>query len=166
MKRYLMYLKYVLRHKYFVFVECWRVGLYWRAIVHDLDKLFPDEFIPYAKHFYDRSGNKKQVRDKTGYYKATDTGDRAFDYVFHWHTRRNRHHWQYWVQSEETPGEEKLFAMSRKDVVEMICDWKGAGRAQGKSDVAGWWEANKEKLKLHPDSRHIVEEWLNWKWKN
>ena len=34
----------------------------------------------------------------------------------------------------------------------MICDWKGAGRAQGKPDVVGWWETNKVKMTMHPDT--------------
>lgn len=40
-KGHLAYLWYVLRHKYFVFVECCRLGVPWRGLVHDLSKLSP-----------------------------------------------------------------------------------------------------------------------------
>ena len=52
MKRYIAYLKYVLRHKRYVAQERFREGMYWRAFVHDMSKFLPSEFIPYAKHFH------------------------------------------------------------------------------------------------------------------
>jgi len=52
MKKYLDYLKYVLEHKKNVFIECWKEGLYFHAFTHDLSKLLPCEFFPYANYFY------------------------------------------------------------------------------------------------------------------
>lgn len=40
---------------------------------------------------------------------------------------------------------------------EMIADWRGAGKAQGSPKTWEWWEANKHKLQLHPDTRAWVE---------
>lgn len=49
---YWKYFKYVLRHKWYVFLACLKYGLIWRGIVHDLSKFKPDEFIAYARFFY------------------------------------------------------------------------------------------------------------------
>ncbi len=42
-------LRYWLRHKWFVFIECCNLGVpLWIAILHDWDKLLSDEWFPYA----------------------------------------------------------------------------------------------------------------------
>ena len=51
--RHLNYLKYVLRHKWFVLLASIRIGApLWGAIIHDLSKFRPSEWIPYARCFY------------------------------------------------------------------------------------------------------------------
>ena len=52
MKKFFKYLKYVIRHKYFVFLESCKLGIPIRGFVHDTSKFFPDEFFPYMNHFY------------------------------------------------------------------------------------------------------------------
>ena len=145
-------------HKYYVTIECFKVGLYWRGIVHDLSKFLPSEFIPYANFFY----NKK--RDSTGYYKPTDTGDKAFDFAWLLHTKRNKHHWQWWTIPEDDGGI-KVLRMDEIFTNEMICDWIGAGKAQGffspKNDTyyetRKWYSSNKDKMNLHPHTRKSIE---------
>src|SRR5438128_6450654 len=100
--KHLRYLRYLLRHKWFVFVECWKVGLYWLGLIHDWSKFMPDEWFPYAEFFYGK--NSKTVRDSTGYYKPTDTGDARFDFAWLLHQKRNRHHWQWWLLREDDGG--------------------------------------------------------------
>jgi hypothetical protein len=50
--------------------------------------------------------------------------------------------------------------MAETDVREMVADWMGAGRALGKPDTRGWYEANKDKQQLHPETRALVERLL------
>ena len=45
---------------------------------------------------------------------------------------------------------------------EMICDWRGAGRAQNKPDTLAWYHANKDKIILNPVTRCKVEDELNY----
>ena len=153
MHKYLTYLNYVTRHKWFVFLECCKKGLVWRGLVHDLSKLRPSEFFPYANHF---AGGIKQGRDKTGYYKPTDTGDPAFDFAWLLHQKRNDHHWQWWVLPEDDGGE-VVVEMSPDAVKEMLCDWRGAGRAQGTPDTQKWYRTNKSKMRLGPITRAWIE---------
>ena len=48
----LKYLKYVIKHKWYTFVECCRLGIPWLGIIHDLSKFLPSELFTYAEWFY------------------------------------------------------------------------------------------------------------------
>lgn len=158
MKRYLAYFKYVIRHRWFVFLECCRMGIWRRGLIHDLSKFLPDEFIPYAKYFYNKDGSSRQgeIRDDTGYYKPWDTGDLKFDFAWLLHQKRNKHHWQWWIIPKDD-GRFSAFEMPLKYLLEMICDWKGAGKAQNVNNLKGWYDKNKEKLILHPQTKKTLE---------
>ena len=152
MNKYFKYLSYVIRHKWYVFLECCKVGIIWQGIIHDLSKLKPSEFFPYANYFYGRP------RDKTGYYKPTDTGDKDFDFAWLLHQKRNRHHWQWWILPEDDGGI-KILDMPLKYRKEMLCDWRGAGKAQGYGDNTDkWYAVNKGKMQLHRDTRKWIED--------
>ena len=149
MLKFLRYASYVIRHKFFVGVECWKMGLYWQGITHDWHKFLPSEFFPYKNHFGD---GIQTGRDKTGYYKPTDTGDPAFEVAWLKHQKRCWHHWQSWCVPIEG-GMVKAYPIPDKYRMEMICDWIVAGRAQHKTDTVGWWEANRDKMTMHPETR-------------
>lgn len=145
------YTKNLIRHKWFVFLECCKAGIPLLGIIHDWSKFLPNEFFPYANHDFDKE------RDETGYYKPTDTGDLAFDYAWLLHQKRNKHHWQ-WFILPENGGGLKILDMPLKYRKEMLCDWRGAGRAYGTPDVKRWYEKNKNKMQLHPNTREWIEE--------
>jgi hypothetical protein len=156
-KKHWLYLKYVLRHKYHVYRWGRRFGVgRWQLLKHDLSKFLPSEWFPYVNHFYGDRGESKKVRDETGYYKPTDTGDPAFDFAWLLHQKRNRHHWQWWVLPEDDGGT-KALEIEYRYLFEMLADWFGAGAAQGTPDSRKWYEANKGKMQLHPKSRVYVE---------
>ena len=145
-------------------IECFRVGLIWRGILHDLSKFLPNEIIPYANFFYGKKGSDiKKGRDKTGYYKPTDTGDKAFDFAWLLHQKRNRHHWQWWILPEDN-GKIKVLPIEEPYLTEMICDWIGAGKAQGhfspKNDkyfeTRNWWNANNSKMTICEETREKI----------
>jgi len=160
MNKYWKYLVYVLKHKWFVFLECYKVGLLWPGLVHDLSKFMLSEFFPYAEHFY---GKNRRIRNKSGYYKPTDTSDADFDFAWLLHQKRNRHHWQWWVLPEDAGGIVVL-DMPLRYRKEMICDWKGAGKAQGHgNDILSWYKANRSKMQLHKDTREWIEDYIGGK---
>ncbi len=157
MSKYIKYGWYLLRHKWFVFVECCRFEMIWLGIIHDWSKFLPNEFIPYARHFYgDQESDIKKGRDETGYYKAGDTGDIAFDFAWLLHQKRNKHHWQWWILPEDDGGT-KIFEIPDQYRNEMLADWRGAGRAQGTPDTKAWYEKNADKLKLGYFTRLRIE---------
>ena len=158
-RKHLEYAKYVGKHKWYVLLECIRLRIPLLGLLHDWSKLLPSEWLPYAEFFYGKRA--KPVRDRTGYYKPTDTGDEAFDFAWLLHQKRNKHHWQWWVLPEDSGGL-KVLDMPMRYRREMLADWYGAAQAQGKAreSVKGWYEANQGKMRLAPPVRQWLEEQL------
>ncbi len=158
MRKHLRYLSYVVRHKWFVFLEAIKLGIPWLGFWHDMSKFRPDEWRPYAAYFY----GPQPVRDSTGYSKPADTGDAAFDFAWLLHQKRNPHHWQFWILPEDNGGT-KILRMPWRYQAEMLADWRGAGKAQGYGDnTLVWYNKNKQKMQLHPDTRAWVVAELVW----
>lgn len=149
MKRHWSYLKYVVRHKWFVFVAGLKTGApLFSLVIHDWSKFLPSEWCPYAETFYEVDGSKR-------YHETPE-----FASAWNLHQKRNAHHWQFWVLYWDR-GELEPIAMPSKFVKEMVADWMGAGRAiTGRWETKQWYEKNKEKIKLHPTTRKMVEDLL------
>lgn len=85
--KWLSHLRTVQHHRFLVLRHCWRVGLYWQGLTHDLSKFSPVEFSAGAKYYQgNRSPNEIERREK-GYSAA-------------WlhHKGRNKHHLEYWMR--------------------------------------------------------------------
>jgi hypothetical protein len=168
--KHLRYLSYVLIHKWFVFVECYKAGIIWRGIVHDLSKFSPSEWTPYVENFYgekrpklmDTHGGHRQIAlymQDCGYKFAEDI-QRDFNYAWLHHQKVNKHHHQYWVLLKDD-GNKSALKMPEKYMKEMLADWKGAGKAiSGKDDTKEWYQKNKENMILHPDTQAWIERQL------
>lgn len=53
MQAHWKYLKYVIRHKWYVFLACRSIGVsWWQSIVHDWTKFLPREWFAYVRYFY------------------------------------------------------------------------------------------------------------------
>jgi len=107
---YWKYLKYVLKHKWYVFIECCKMGIPLRGLLHDLSKLLPSEFIPYARYFYGTWMEESEWHgDKRNYvpWERTEMGiSEAFDLAWLKHQKRNKHHWQYWLLVMDSSNKE------------------------------------------------------------
>lgn len=161
MRRHWAYLKAVLRHKWYVFLACLQFGVpLWSAILHDWDKFLPDEWFAYARTFYNPDGSKRSIRDATGYYDAARLTQAHFDHAWLLHQKRNKHHWQWWILPLDDGGV-KTLPMPDRARREMLADWFGAGRAYNPNwtplEPEKWYEANKDKMRLHPETRAWVE---------
>jgi hypothetical protein len=155
MSKHFKYARYVLRHKWFVFIECCKMGL-----IHDLSKFSPTEWFPYAENFY---GSKPKKRNPDGSYDPLDVAP-SFDYAWLSHQHHNPHHWQFWLSMGDR-NTQKILKIPNKYAKEMICDWIGAGKAQGfrspKDDpykeTRAWYNKNMSKMILHERSRDFIE---------
>lgn len=164
--KHFRYLRYVIIHKWFVLLACWRRGLWWQGIIHDWSKFLPSEWFAYADFFY---GFKPTDNDRSraiavlGYdpYPSHQTiADRRFAFDVAWlkHQHRSPHHWQHWVLREDS-GATLTLEMPKRYAMEMICDWEGAGRAiTGRSgETASWYQKNRSKILLQSNTRALVE---------
>ena len=148
---YFKYLCYIIKNKHYVLIECFKLKVPVRGVLHDIHKLLPSEFIPYAKFFY----GKQNEEDTSQLHIEQD-----FDLAWLKHQHRGKHHWQYWVSIEDNGGL-KAIDMPLKYKKEMLADWIGAGKAiTGKNDVKTWYYANRHKMVLHPATKYWVEKQL------
>lgn len=166
MSKYSKYLKYVIRHRWYVLVECCKLGIPWRGLIHDISKFMPDEFFAYTEAFYGKFGYNYKPYDP--HHKDTKPEDKdidmhkkvmdRFDKAWLIHQKRNPHHWQFWLLHTDDEG---LHAMDMPDVFikEMVADWRGAGRAiTGKDNVRSWYTTHISDIHISTKTRKRVEE--------
>lgn len=161
MRGHWAYLKYTMRHKWFVFLECCKLGIPWLGIIHDWSKLFPSEWIPYVHSFYKSDGTLRRHRDETGYYDPAKIG-REFDFAWLHHQHWNKHHWQHWMLVQDFE-DDKVLEMPEKYLREMLADWRGAGRAKmGEDNSLVYYARNVSKIQLRPEARAWIERKIGW----
>ncbi len=103
--------KTVTRHRHEVIRNCFRAGIGFQGLFHDLSKYMPAEFIPGVKYYQgDRSPNEME-RETIGYSNA-------------WmhHKGRNRHHYEYWNDYNPRTKRIEAVKMPPRYFVEMVCD--------------------------------------------
>ena len=149
------HLKTICRHRELVRRYCFRLGLYWQGLTHDLSKFSPVEFWAGVKYFQgDRSPNDAQRR--------------ADGYSTSWlhHKGRNRHHFEYWTDYSIT-GEGIIgVPMPKRYVAEMFCDRLAASRVYRKDafDPADPWKffqhSKEKRLLMAPETAALLETML------
>jgi len=163
--KHFKYLKYIIRHKWFVFQECCKLGIPFTGMIHDFSKIYPSEWFPYANYFY----GFKMTLDEWIYrnpanipLKYVDTWiEMDFDFAWLKHQNRNKHHWQWWVLQKDS-GKRKAMPMNKRYRKEMLADWRGASRAiTGKDETKNWYLKNKDKMILHENTREWIEKQLD-----
>ena len=120
----LEHLRTVNRHRHLVRKYCFRLGLYWQGLTHDLSKYSPTEFWRSAKYYQ-------------GYRSPNDQERLVNGVSLSWlhHKGRNRHHFEYWI--DYCRGEDGTpfiggCKMPVKYVAEMFCDRIAACRVYQK----------------------------------
>jgi hypothetical protein len=165
MIKHLRYLKYLLRHKWFVLVAGLKTKApLWRLLIHDWSKFLPGEWLPYVNFFYGAQKGPCRAHELVGcdecWGKAKETLRVAFDHAWLHHQHLNKHHWQHWVLREDS-GKTKLLPIPKKYLREMVADWAGAGRGiTGRWEVTTWYDKNRENIQLEPATRQEVERLL------
>lgn len=155
-QRLLGHLKTVCKHKLYVAQGCFKCGLYYQGITHDLSKFYPSEFFVGVR-YYDghKSPNAVQRRINEGCSTA-------------WlhHKGRNRHHFEYWIDYAAF-NNRTVYGnrMPMRYVVEMVCDRRAACIAyQGRDySPASPWEhylISRRHLIMNDDTRCVLEKCL------
>ncbi|WP_051227095.1 DUF5662 family protein [Butyrivibrio sp. MC2013] len=146
-------------HRMRVCKYCFKMGLYYQGLTHDLSKYSPTEFFVGARYYQGfRSPNAKE-RDVKGYSSS-------------WlhHKGRNKHHFEYWV---DFTGRHSLAPfgcyparMPDRYIAEMLADRVAAsatykGNEYKSSDPLEYYLTSKpEELPIHPYTRQKLEEFL------
>ena len=106
------HLKTVFHHKNLVLKYCFKAGIPWQGLKHDLSKFSPTEFIPSVKYYTD------------GKHSPTVEERKLLGYSSAWlhHKGRNRHHFEYWIEFNWKNEIMYKCPMPLKYVKEMFCD--------------------------------------------
>lgn len=114
-------------------------------VQHDFSKEDPEEYEAYDAYFYGK--------------RVTKEVEENFNRAWLRHIHLNPHHWQYWVLIQDDEPEEVL-AMPIEYIIEMICDWWSFSWKSGNlTEIFDWYDKHKN-MKLHPETRRIVEDIL------
>lgn len=161
----LEHLRTVNRHRHLVRKYCFRLGLYWQGLTHDLSKYSPTEFWRSAKYYQ-------------GYRSPNDQERLVNGVSLSWlhHKGRNRHHFEYWI--DYCRGEDGTpfiggCKMPVKYVAEMFCDRIAACRVYQKEKYTDaspydYFQHSKGHLCrsehghgfIHPETSELLTRWL------
>lgn len=144
------------KHRWAVFKMCTKAGYPVRGALHDLSKYSPKEFFELARFQTNGSSPVNTAREVQGYSKA-------------WlhHKGANPHHWEYWTEGYR-PGSSRAIKIPFNYVVELFCDYMGAGIVYGQASGNTWspqsaydyWEGLRDKYSnIHPETKALIEEW-------
>ncbi len=146
----------ITHHRILVMKGCFKVGLYWQGLCHDLSKYSPSEFMVGAKFYQgDRSPNNAE-REEYGFSSA-------------WlhHKGRNKHHYEYWIDysSRYVKGGMAPAPMPTKYIVEMLMDRIAACKTYNKERYTckNPWEyytSGKDPAPIHDKTRAMLELFL------
>ena len=109
MNKFWGHLKTITHHRHLVMRGCFRMGLIWQGLTHDLSKYSPTEFFAGVRYYQGNRSPNTAEREANGYSLA-------------WmhHKGRNRHHFEYWTDlSPETRTYEPV-DMPVKYLCEMV----------------------------------------------
>ena len=149
--------KTITYHKFLVMQGCFKVGLYYQGIMHDLSKYMPSEFLVGAKYYQGNRSPNNAEREAIGYSSA-------------WlhHKGRNRHHFEYWIDysTREIEGGMAPAPMPVKYVIEMFMDRIAACKVYHKDaytdrDPLLYYQSSPTPPPLHPKTKKMLEFLLN-----
>ena len=139
--------KTITYHRFLVMCGCFRVGLYWQGLTHDLSKYSPTEFWNGAKYYQGyRSPNAAEREDKG-----------ASEAWMH-HKGRNRHHYEYWTDMSPVTKRYEPVPTPRKYLVEMVMDRRAAcmvyeGEKYTPGSALSYFERSRERRYMHEQTR-------------
>lgn len=140
------YFLYIIKHKWFVFLECCKLGIPWLGIIHDLSRFHPNEFLAYAASApYSQENKPKDIAV-------------AFLYAWNNHQHLNKHHFEYWIHFDYHDHKRRLLPIPDRYRREMLADWRGAASAHGNTGTAReWYLKSLNVIQLHPETREWIE---------
>ncbi len=144
----------ITRHRHKVIIHCFKVGIGFQGLFHDLSKYSPTEFIEGAKNFVGTYSPNSHAREINGYSEA-------------WlhHKGRNKHHFEYWRDIDMATRKYGPIKMPVRYVMEMFCDRVAACKIyQGKNytdrSALDYYKNGGAREKMHPETADLLEYWM------
>lgn len=138
----------ITKHRHLVMWNCFRVGLIWRGLMHDLSKYAWTEFRIGARYYQDgrRSPN------------TAEREQRGASTAWMHHKGRNKHHFEYWTDLNTVTRTYCSVPMPTVFLVEMVMDRIAACKVyRGKDYTDGsaleYLERARDSALIHPETR-------------
>lgn len=150
MKEFFKHLKIVRTHRKYVRKACFKIGLFWQGLTHDLSKYSITE-MKICKYYTGKKSPHQVAREELGYSPS---------WIHHYHT--NKHHFQYWWDEDEE-GKIIPMKMPYRYIMESFCDMLGASKAYNPDRWApemllNYWENKcRGKRIQHKDSEAFLD---------
>lgn len=146
--------KTITRHRHEVIKNCFKAGIGFQGLLHDLSKYMPTEFF-YGCKFY--QGNRSP--------NEGEREDHGFSYAWMHHKGRNKHHFEYWTDYDPKTRRMEPVKMPLRYVKEMFCDRVAASKIYMKdsytdSSPLEYYMRAKGIRKIHPDTAELIEKLL------
>ncbi len=148
------HLKTVAKHRWYVMRNCFKAGLYWQGLTHDLSKFAPTEFLMGIRHYQGNRSPNEEERELKGYSTA-------------WmhHKGRNKHHFEYWVDINPQTKKYCPVQMPYRYLAEMFCDRVAAsmvykGKDYDNTAPLKYYLRGRARDMMHPVSADQLEELL------
>ena len=145
----------ITKHRHAVIKLCFKAGIGFQGLFHDLSKYSPTEFFAGAKNYQGYRSPNENEREQQGYSVA-------------WlhHKGRNRHHFEYWT--DYNPKEKGVLTpvkMPFKYVIEMFCDRVAASKIYMKENYNDaspleYFLRSKKTRFIHPETSDFLESLL------
>lgn len=157
-KKYIRHFITITKHKYYVGKFCFKCGFYKRGILHDLSKYGLTEFFSSAKYF---QGTSSPI--------DAEKIDKGYSIAWQHHKGHNPHHWEYWIDNIGTYKNTPI-KIPYEYVIEMICDWLGAGIVYSHNKVdfdlpykepLNYYNKCKNERIFNAETQKLIEYYLN-----
>ncbi len=144
----------ITKHRHQVIRHCFKAGIGFQGLFHDLSKYSPIEFRSGIKYYQGTRSPNEMERETNGYSLA-------------WihHKGRNRHHFEHWSDYNPKTKIMEPVKMPIKYVIEMFCDRVAASKIyQGKnytdSSALEYFMKGKGRRVIHPETSDLLEKLL------
>ena len=157
------HLRVILKHRHQVIRNGWHLGIFWHCLKHDLSKFGRTEFKVGSTYYVGTHSPIYEERLRNGYYST----------ACQHHTRRNKHHWEYWTDFFK--GRIIAKNMPYKYALEYVADTLSASKTYDPKNFKGsttleYFNRNSEHYYLTDATeefiRYCLTEYAENGWKN
>ncbi len=143
----------ITKHRHMVIYHCFKAGIGFQGLFHDLSKYSLTEFIPGAIYFQGTRSPNEGERETIGFSKA-------------WmhHKGRNKHHFEYWTDYDHNTKKMQGMPMPDKYIKEMFCDrvaaskiYQGSNYSDDSSLKYFEWGRDRRATLIHEETSRKLE---------